>query len=73
MAIIFPNSPTNGQTETISGKVWKYNATKNSWSPAPVEKEVVVGGSIPTIVGEFIWFQTDGSGNLIDILVGKNP
>ena len=72
MSIIFPTSPTNGQIETINGKQWKYNATKDVWNPAPVEPQFYVGTVAPTTNQEFLWVQTDGNGNLIDILVGKN-
>ncbi len=33
---------------------------------------VAVGTVEPVVVGEYVWFQTDGNGNIIDILVGKN-
>ena len=31
MAIAFPNSPTNGQTVTISGVVYSWNSTTSTW------------------------------------------
>ena len=33
---------------------------------------VFVGPNAPTVSsGEYVWFQTDGNGNLVDIISGK--
>ena len=31
MPLTFPTSPTNGQTVTLSGTTYTYNATKGVW------------------------------------------
>ena len=32
----WPTSPISGQTTTINGVVYVYNATKNAWAPSTV-------------------------------------
>lgn len=51
----FPTNPTNGQTASVNGKSYVYNATKDSWSVA------VTTGSIP---GSLITASGTVAGNL---------
>ena len=37
MAINFTDSPANGATQTISGRTYTYNSTKNKWDTTATE------------------------------------
>ena len=44
----WPSSPTNGQTTTINGVIYVYNATKNAWGVASVSAgdTIVYSGNV---------------------------
>ncbi len=61
MPLTFPTSPTNGQTTTLSGTTYTYNATKGVWEATASGggSSVTVSDTAPTSPSDGDqWFDT---------------